>query len=66
MRADPEPNDGVAIDDAHGPIFSAYASGVNGAGGMDGLETQTGMIRILDKRPIRLSGLTLHAGWQLG
>jgi hypothetical protein len=66
MRTNPKPDDGFSIDDAYGTVISADPDGVNGTGCMYGLETETGVMRIPVKRPVRLSGLTLHAGWQLG
>jgi hypothetical protein len=66
VGTDPKPNDRFAVDNAYGAIISVNPDGVNRTGCVYGFKTKTRVMRILNERPICLSGLTLHAGWQLG
>lgn len=47
MRADPKPNDFVITEDSDRSMIAIDSNGVNRLLGMDLLEVQTGMVRIL-------------------
>ena len=66
MGADPEPDDRLVLQDAHGPIALAHADGVDRLGLMNPLEPKTGVAGIALKQLIGLPGLALNVGRQLG
>ena len=60
VRADPEPDDVIARDDAKGPISEADANRVNRVAGVNALEAQARMSGVLQKQPISETSLPFH------
>src|SRR3712207_514068 len=52
VRADPEPDHGIVLSDAHRPVIPAYPYRVDRLRRVNSLETQPGMIRVLGKPPV--------------
>src|SRR5579884_4194769 len=59
MRADPKPNDFVITEDSDRSMIAIDSNGVNRLLGMDLLEVQTGMVRILGEELVCFSGSLL-------
>ncbi len=62
MRADPEPDDVVALENAECPVMEADANGIVGAGRMNRLEAETRMIGIGTEEFIRVLSLRANLG----
>ena len=62
MRADPEPDDRLVLQDANGSIALVHANGVDRLGLVNPLEAKTGVTWIVLKQLIGLSGLALNVG----
>jgi hypothetical protein len=52
VRADPEPDHGIVFSNTQRPVIAAYPYRVDRLCRVDLLETQPGVIRILDKPPV--------------
>lgn len=59
VRANPEPNDVITFTNTECAIAGADPGGANGPRGVDLLEPEAGVIRIVPENPIGFSGLTL-------
>ena len=66
MRADPVPHDFIPFQDSHRSIVLADPDRINWLYRMDGLETKTGMVRILAEDAIGAACLTLNLSRQAG
>lgn len=59
VRADPEPQDDVAVDRAKRAIAKPDSGGVNGQCGVDRLEMQARVMRVLAETTVRVTSSAL-------
>ena len=59
VRADPEPNDDIAIDDAKRAMAESYPRGVDGPGGVHVFEVETSVLRVLLETTVGFTGSAL-------
>jgi hypothetical protein len=59
VRADPIPNDDVALDDAQRAMSEPHACGVDRPGGVHGFEAETGVLGVLLETTVGFTGPAL-------
>ena len=64
VGANPEPNHRIAVERAHGTVADSHAGRIGRRIAPDLLEAQSGVTRVLPKKPIGFSCLTLGGRWQ--
>jgi hypothetical protein len=60
VRADPEPHDDIAFDDAECAMPEPDPCGVDWLDCVHALEAETSVLRVLLETPVRLTGATLN------
>ena len=63
VRADPEPHDDVAFDDANCAMAESHPCSVDGPGRMHTLESETSVLWILLEEAVGFTGPALNAIW---
>jgi hypothetical protein len=64
VRADPEPHDDVAFDDAKRAVAKPHPCGVNRAGRVHVFEAETSVLGILLEPSVGLTGPALNMIWE--
>lgn len=59
VRADPEPDDDIAVDDAQRAMAEAHPCGVDGPGGVDVFEVETWVMRVVPETAVGFTGPAL-------
>jgi hypothetical protein len=65
MRADPEPDDDIALQDAKRPMPQPNPRGVDGSRRVHGLETEAAVLRVLVETPVGLTSAPLNVEREL-
>jgi hypothetical protein len=65
MRADPEPDDLVTLQEPEGAVSQGHADRVNRFANVDLLKLQARMLGVLAKEPIRFPSRFLNLSWQV-
>ena len=60
MRADPEPNDDIAFEDAECPMPESDPCGVDGPGRVHAFEAETSVLRVLLETAVGFTGPALN------
>jgi hypothetical protein len=60
VRADPEPHDDIAFDDAECTMPESHPRSIDRPGRVHAFEAETSVLRILFETPIRFTGPTLN------
>ena len=60
MRADPEPHDDIAFEDAERAMSKSHSCRIDGPGRVHGLEAQTSVLRVLLETAVGLTGPALN------
>ena len=59
VRADPEPHDDIAVDDAQRAMAQSHPCGIDGPRGVDALEVETWVMRIVLEIAVGFTGPAL-------
>jgi len=59
VRADPEPDDDVAVDDAQRAMAESRPCGVDGSGGVGVFEVETWVVRVVLETAVGFTGPAL-------
>jgi hypothetical protein len=63
VRADPEPNDDIAVDDANRAMAESHPCGIDGPGGVHVFEVETSVLRVLLETTVGFTGSALDMIW---
>jgi hypothetical protein len=63
VRADPEPNDDIAVDDANRAMAESHPCGIDGPGGVHVSEVETSVLRVLLETTVGFTGSALDMIW---
>jgi hypothetical protein len=63
VRADPEPNDDVAVDDAECAMPESDPCRVDGPGRVHAFEAETSVLRVLLEAPVGFTSPALNMIW---
>ena len=63
VRADPEPNDDIAVEDAKRAMAESHPCSVDGPGRVHVFEAETSVLRVLLETVVRFTGSALDMIW---
>ena len=63
VRADPEPNDDIAVDDTKRAMAESHPCGVDRPGGVHVFEVETSVLRVLLETTVGFTGSALDMIW---
>ena len=63
VRADPEPNDDITVDDAKRAMAKSHPCGVDGPRGVHVFEVETSVLRVLLETTVGFTGSALDMIW---
>ena len=63
VRADPEPNDDITLDDAQRAMAESHPHGVDGPRRVDGFKAETSVLGVLLEPAVGFTGPALNMIW---
>ena len=63
VRADPEPNNDIAVDDAQRAMAESHPCGIDGPGGVHMFKVETSVLRVLPEAAVGFTGSALDMIW---